>query len=79
MIASTDVVPIPAFMASAGTPPEIVERLAKTLVTFGDDPAQAALRGDLCILGFARVAERDYQITEDWAQAAETRGLAEIA
>ena len=79
VIASTDVVPIPGFMASAGTSPDVVKRLADTLVTFGDDSAQAELRADLCILGFARVENGDYQITEDWARAAETRGLAEIA
>jgi ABC-type phosphate/phosphonate transport system substrate-binding protein len=78
IIASTDVVPIPAFMASKGTPPEIVDRLAETLCTFGDDPEQAALRADLCLLGFARVAESDYQITERWAEAAEARGLGQI-
>jgi ABC-type phosphate/phosphonate transport system substrate-binding protein len=78
VIASTATVPIPAFMASPGTPPEIVERLGATLARFGDDPAEAGLRADLCLLGFARVAEADYRITEDWAAAAETRGLAEI-
>ena len=78
IIASTDVVPIPAFMASEGAPSDIVERLGETLTSFGDDPGQAALRDDLCILGFARIPESGYQITEDRAQAAEARGLAQI-
>jgi ABC-type phosphate/phosphonate transport system substrate-binding protein len=79
VIASTDVVPIPAFMASPGTKSEIVQRLADTLEEFGDDPEQGALRADLCLIGFQRVAETSYRITEDWAQDAEKRGLEQIA
>ncbi|GAB4184892.1 MAG: hypothetical protein OHK0024_25060 [Thalassobaculales bacterium] len=79
VLASTAVVPIPAFMASAGTDPAIVDRLGQALCALADDPAEAGLREDLCILGFARHDPAAYQVTEDWAQAAERRGLAEIA
>jgi ABC-type phosphate/phosphonate transport system substrate-binding protein len=79
VIASTEVVPIPAFMASPGTRTEIVRRLADALEEFGDDPDQGKLRADLCLRGFQRVPESAYRITEDWAQEAEKRGLEQIA
>jgi len=78
-IASTETVPIPAFMAARGTEPAVVDRLARTLCALGDAPAQADLRADLCILGFARVAGADYRVTEAWAREAEALGLERIA
>lgn len=78
ILASTPAVPIPALMASKGTSPEIVERLADTLCRLASDPAQQALRDDLCIIGFARLDPATYGITEDWAREAEARGLARI-
>lgn len=78
ILASTPAVPIPALMASKGIAPEIVERLAATLCRLGSDPAQQALRADLCITGFARLDPASYGIAEAWAREAEARGLARI-
>lgn len=79
VLASTETVPIPAFMAARSADKATVERLAETLCALGGDKDEADLRADLCILGFARVAARDYGITEAWAREAETRGLEKIA
>lgn len=79
VIDSTDVVPIPAFVAAPGADPAIVEKIAAALVTLADDPSQRALMEDLCILGFARAAPDAYGITEDWAQEAEKAGYEVIA
>lgn len=78
VVASTDVVPIPAFVAAKGTPPATIERLAETLCSIGADADQAGLRDDLCISGFARIGYEDYGITEDWAREAESKGLAQV-
>ena len=79
VVASTEVVPIPAFVAAKGTPADIVARLGETLVDLAGDKQQDGLREELCIEGFARIREGDYRITEDWAVAAEARGLEHIA
>ncbi len=79
VLASTETVPIPAFMAARGMDPATVERLAETLCSLGDDKNEASLRADLCITGFARVQAGDYRVTEAWAREAETRGLEQIA
>ena len=78
VVASTETVPIPAFMAAPGTPPDIVARLREALCAFGGDPAQGQLRNELCIIGFARMDEKDYGVTEAWAREAEMRGLEKI-
>lgn len=79
VIASTGTVPIPGFVAARGADPATVERLAEALCALGDDKAEADLRADLCVAGFARVAAGDYRITETWAREAESRGLEKIA
>jgi ABC-type phosphate/phosphonate transport system substrate-binding protein len=79
IIASTEPVPIPAFIASRDARPEVVEALAAALCSVGARPALASLRDELCIAGFARLDPAAYAITETWAREAEARGLATIA
>jgi ABC-type phosphate/phosphonate transport system substrate-binding protein len=78
VLASTETVPIPSLMASAGTPLETVRRLSDTLLTVGERTDLAPLRDELCISGFARLDARHYELTEAWARAAEARGLERI-
>ena len=78
IVASTDTMPIPAFMASNRTSAGIVEKLRAALLSVGDRPELAPVRADLCITGFAPVMPEAYAPSEAWAQEAERRGLATI-
>ncbi len=78
VIESTELAQMPAFVASPGTAPEIVAKLADALCSAGDRAELAALREDLCIRGFARVTPEAWALTEAWAKEAESAGLATI-
>jgi ABC-type phosphate/phosphonate transport system substrate-binding protein len=78
VIASTEVMPMPALMASKGAEPAMVPRLAEALCALGSKPAHNPLLEDLCISGFARLDPASYQLSERWAKAAEARGLLRI-
>ena len=79
VIASTDLVPMPAIMASKEMDPKIVETLRATLLSFGNRADQSALRADLCISGFAPLDPTTYEVAEQWASEAERAGLEVIA
>ena len=79
VIASTDLVPMPAIMASKEMDPKIVETLRTALISLGSLPDQARLRADLCISGFAILDPATYEVAERWARDAETRGFEIIA
>jgi ABC-type phosphate/phosphonate transport system substrate-binding protein len=78
VVASTDTMPIPAFMASSATSAEVVEKLRAALLSVRDRPELAAVRADLCITGFASVVPDAYAPSEMWAREAERRGLVTI-
>lgn len=78
VIASTETMPIPAFMASSATSTEVVDKLRDALLSVGDRPELAPVRANLCITGFALVEPEAYAPSELWAQEAERRGLATI-
>src|SRR5258706_2036755 len=78
VLASTQTVPIPALMASHGTPAPIVARLTEALLEVGHRPELKDVREDLCIAGFARLDPQVYEIAETWAREAEARGLVRI-
>ena len=78
VIAQTALVPIPAVMASAAMPREVVEALRAGLLRFGQEPTTATLRADLCISGFAALDPKTYAVAEDWAREAEQAGMAVI-
>lgn len=79
VIASTDLVPIPAIMASQQMDAGVIETLRRTLLTLGSNPEHAGLCADLCISGFAVLDPATYQVAERWAREAEAAGLAVIA
>lgn len=79
VIASTDLVPIPAIMASQHMDEAIVDRLRAALLTLGSKPEHAALCADLCISGFAPLDPATYEVAERWAREAEAQGLEVIA
>ncbi len=65
-VATTDAAPIPFLIASRDCPDEIVARLRSALLAVGDAEDCAALRDDLCLAGFAPVAEADYAQIAAW-------------
>jgi ABC-type phosphate/phosphonate transport system substrate-binding protein len=75
VIASTDLVPIPAIMASQHMDEKIVEKLAATLMTLGSQPEHIPLCYNLCISGFAALDPATYEVAERWARDAERQGL----
>lgn len=74
VIASTDVMPMPALMASKGADPAMVEKIAGALVSIGARADQRPLLDELCITGFARLDPSAYALSEQWAKEAEARG-----
>lgn len=74
VIASTDVMPMPAFMASKDADPAMVETLARALVSIGARADQQPLLDELCIMGFARLDPSVYALSERWATEAEVLG-----
>lgn len=74
VVASTETMPMPAFMASAHADAAMIERLADALCSLGSRPECGALRDDLCISGFARLDPSAYELSERWAKVAEARG-----
>lgn len=78
IVASTEPVQMPAFVASPGAPNEVVEKLRATMTTLAGLPAFEAIAPELCLQGFARVEPPLWQVTEQWAQEAERGGYATI-
>jgi ABC-type phosphate/phosphonate transport system substrate-binding protein len=59
-IESTAMTPIPPLVASTSTPPEVVERLRRSLVTASADIAVAPVLHSLLLKGFAQVDADEY-------------------
>ncbi|KAB2850556.1 MAG: phosphate/phosphite/phosphonate ABC transporter substrate-binding protein, partial [Hyphomicrobiaceae bacterium] len=78
IIASTDPVQMPAFVASPSTDPILVERLRSTLLSISQEDAFKATAADLCLAGFSAVEPKLWQITEQWAREAERQGYGTI-
>lgn len=79
VIASTDVVPIPALMASHAMPDDIVDRLRQALISLGNSPGEHQLLERLTLRGFKPLDPAGYAIAETWAAAAERAGQAVIS
>ncbi|HEX9472583.1 MAG TPA: PhnD/SsuA/transferrin family substrate-binding protein [Steroidobacteraceae bacterium] len=74
VLASTELAPIPAFVAAATMPAELVARLRAALVNAASQPWFAPL-GDLLLLdGFAAVDTGQYATLLAWDQAAKAAG-----
>jgi ABC-type phosphate/phosphonate transport system substrate-binding protein len=74
VLASTELAPIPAFVAAADAPAEIVARLRTAFLGAASQPWFAPL-GDLLLLdGFAEVKSAHYATLLAWDQAAKAAG-----
>lgn len=75
VLASTAVAPMPAFVAAAGAPAEMVARLRAAFVGAKTQPWFAPLAGLLRLDGFAAVSEASYAMLLDWDRAAKKAGF----
>ena len=76
VLASTDVAPMPAFVAAAGTPSDWVERLRTAFVAARHRPWFARSAELLQIEGFAAVSAATYAPLLQWDHAARAAGYA---
>jgi ABC-type phosphate/phosphonate transport system substrate-binding protein len=74
VLASTEVAPMPALVAAAGAPPELVTRLRSALVAAAARPWFAPLRAELLIEGFVAVDREHFATTLAWDRAAKAAG-----
>lgn len=74
VIESTDVAPMPAFVASAGTDPAIVTRLRGAFAAAASRPWFEPLGEALLITGFAAVTRDVYATTLAWDREAKAAG-----
>ena len=74
VLASTDVAPMPAFVAAADMPPEQVKRLRAAFVEARNRPWFARSAELLQIEGFAAVSAATYAPLLEWDRAARTAG-----
>jgi ABC-type phosphate/phosphonate transport system substrate-binding protein len=71
---STETAPIPAFVASAGVPAELVARLRTAFAAAAARPWFAALGEGLLLEGFAAVSHADFATTLAWDREATAAG-----
>lgn len=74
VLASTDLAPIPAFVAGPALGKEARRRLRESFAAAASRPWFAALAGPLCLQGFAPAAREDYAVTLAWDRAAVAAG-----
>jgi ABC-type phosphate/phosphonate transport system substrate-binding protein len=74
VLASTDTAPMPAFVASAGTAPAVIERLRTAFTAARSAPWFAPLAQELLIEGFAAVTQASYATTLAWDREARSAG-----
>jgi ABC-type phosphate/phosphonate transport system substrate-binding protein len=79
VLASTPVTPIPAFVAAAGAPQELVERLRGAFMQAAERPWFAALAEVLLLDGFAPVTAATYAPLLAWDAQARAAGYEEPA
>lgn len=73
-IASTELVPIPALMASKATSRVVVERLRRSLLDMHKSAEGAAILADLTLERFSVLDPAVYAIADTWAEEAEASG-----
>jgi ABC-type phosphate/phosphonate transport system substrate-binding protein len=66
IVGTTDAAPIPFLVAAPDCPDEIVLALQAGLMAFGNAPAYAGLRDQLCLDAFVTVATGDYSLMTRW-------------
>jgi ABC-type phosphate/phosphonate transport system substrate-binding protein len=74
ILTSTPVTPMPAFVASAGIPPELIARLREAFTSAAGQPWFAEYGDFLLLDGFAAVSEESYAPLLEWDRAARTAG-----
>ena len=74
VLASTEVAPMPAFVAAAGTPQAVCSRLQEALEAAPARPWFGRYREALQIEGFARVERSTYAVLLDWDRDARAAG-----
>jgi len=74
---STAVAPMPAFVAAAATPAEVVTRLRAAFSTAHARPWFAPLAGELLLEGFAAVSAQTFAPLLEWDRAARAAGYAQ--
>jgi ABC-type phosphate/phosphonate transport system substrate-binding protein len=73
-LASTDVAPMPAFVASASAPPQMIASLKAAFAGASLRPWFAELADELLLDGFAAVDEADFAATLAWDREARAAG-----
>jgi ABC-type phosphate/phosphonate transport system substrate-binding protein len=79
VLACTELAPMPAFVAAAGTPPDQIARLRAAFLTAASQPDFNDYAELLHIDGFAPVDATTYEILLDWDHAAVAAGYPEPA
>ncbi|MBT9289953.1 phosphate/phosphite/phosphonate ABC transporter substrate-binding protein [Prosthecodimorpha staleyi] len=74
VLASTDLAPIPAFVAAPSLPAEAVDRLKRAFAAAATRPWFAAPAETLRLTGFAPVTHADFATTLAWDRAAKAAG-----
>ena len=74
VIDSTALAPIPALVASRGTPADVVERLRAALLEAARQSWFAGLGEALCLEGFAAADRHSFEQTLRWAREADAAG-----
>jgi len=70
VLATTAVAPMPAFVAAAGTPPQIVERLRAAFTAAAGADWFSPYAEGLMLRGFAPVTPESYAVLLEWERAA---------
>lgn len=79
VIGSTDLAPIPSFVAAPGLPAESIVRLKAAFAAAHHQPWFPALGEALRLTGFAPVEQADFERTLAWDREAREQGYATIA
>ena len=74
VLETTEVVPMPAFVAARDTPPEYIERLRDAFIRAHTRPWFARFRESLLLEGFSAVTHASYARTLQWQRAARDAG-----
>jgi ABC-type phosphate/phosphonate transport system substrate-binding protein len=75
VLTSTEVAPMPAFVASGVAPPEVVERLRSAFLAARGQSWFGQLAERLLLEGFAEVSEESYAPLLQWDRAAKAAGF----
>jgi ABC-type phosphate/phosphonate transport system substrate-binding protein len=79
VLTSTDLAPMPAFVAAAGTPDEVVARLRAAFLAAPHREWFAPLAAELLLSGFAPAETASYRVLLEWDRAARTAGYPQPA